>query len=116
MEHTYTQIYNSKQRLRVTGNMITVTEKKIYFCEPFKKNFVMKKYVRLFANEEGYLCFKFDGDRSVGCFAITGTGKYRNCNFVMISKALQKLKLTPGEYNAEERDGYIVTDCKVNNN
>ena len=106
----YTQIENiGRGRGCIVGVCVTVRD--ITFTYLLRRNIKVTKYVGLYTNDEGFLCFKFFEQMQDGLFTVTDGPKYGK--FVRIPTFL-KGKLQTGRFEITEDDGYIVTGCKVN--
>lgn len=91
---------------------IGITANYIRFSPWFRDNNIIKRYVLFYANDDGFLCIKFLGDKTEGAYAIT----YRaNAKTYYLSCPRPLLPLiNEGHYDVTEKDGYYITDCKLN--
>ena len=95
------------------SEMLTIHNSFLMFISTFRDNFELKRYATFFSDEEGYFCFKLSDEESKFSYKITRNkvGGY----FVRKPSFLQQNNRMPnGKYKVVERDGYYVTDCKLN--
>ena len=95
------------------SEMITIHNSYITFTSTFRDNFELKQYATFYFNEEGFFCFKLSDTEEKFSYKITrnAVGGY----FVRKPSFLQQDNRMPnGKYKVVERDGYFVTDCKLN--
>lgn len=110
----YTLLSNSQGRGGWNrSKMLTITKTTVTFTVLFREKYEVKKFVTLYADEDGYLCFQLSDEDKVGSFKISISKK--GGAFFRLPVYLSKENRTPyGRYNVKERDGYYVTDCKLN--
>lgn len=77
----------------------------------FRDTYTIKKYILLYADDDGFLCFKFVDEPEYGSYKLTQNKS--NGNFMRLPTYLQNGVAPIGCYDVVERDGYFVTDCKL---
>ena len=92
------------------SKMVTISDRIILFTTAFRNKYEVKRFITLYSNDDGFLCFKFSDEVQPGSYRITlgtnGAYFFRNPTF------LRDL-LPHGSYNVVMKDGYLVTDCKL---
>lgn len=92
------------------SKMITISDKTILFTIAFRNKFEVKRFITLYSNDDGFLCFKFSDERQPCSYRVTlGT---KGAYFFRTPTFLQGL-LPQGSYTVVMKDGYFVTDCKL---
>ena len=90
--------------------MITISDRIILFTTSFRNKFEVKRFITLYSNDDGFLCFKFSDEVQACSYRVTlgtnGAYFFRNPTF------LRDL-LPHGSYDVIMKDGYFVTDCKL---
>lgn len=105
----YTPIKKSRVG-RKASSMLTIAEHNITFTALFREKYQVGEYILLYSDDDGFLCFKFCEEKTSDSYKIYGQkGSY----FLQLSKWLKGM-FPKGKYNVVERDGYFVTDCKIN--
>ena len=91
--------------------MISLTKTSLGFSCTFRDKYTVGKNIVLYVDDDGFLCFKFTEESTPDSYSVTlnAGGAY----FLRIPKALQNTA-QKGKYDVIERDGYFVTDCKLN--
>lgn len=108
----YTLIPNQQGRGYKRKRMITITKGVIGFLAQFRERYGMGDFITLYMNDEGFLCFKFIENPSDVSYRVTnGTG---GAYFLRLPQMLRNGVAPLGSYDVEEKDGYFVTNCKLN--
>ena len=109
---SYTLIPNQQGRGYKRKKMITITRCTFGFLAQFRERFGMGDFIELYTNDEGFLCFKFIENPSDVSYKVTNgvSGAY----FLRLPGVLRNGVAPLGSYDVEEKDGYYVTDCKLN--
>lgn len=105
----YTPIKKSRVG-RKASSMLTIAEHNITFTTLFREKYQVGKYILLYSDDNGFLCFKFDEEKISDSYKIY---RQRGSCFLQLSRWLKSM-FPKGKYNVVERDGYFVTDCKIN--
>lgn len=109
------QVYNngpgaiSEKHISVNARGITLLKRLRVFVK-------VTKDAGVYINDDGFLCLKFyePDEAPDGCFKVQWQGKEQTTPVISIStKFLDRIGVKVGHYYAEEKDGFIVTDCKV---
>ena len=91
------------------SKMITISSI-ILFTTTFRIKYEVKRFVTLYSNDNGFLCFKFSDEVQPCSYRVTlGT---KGAYFFRTPTFLRDL-LPHGSYNVVMKDGYFVTDCKL---
>lgn len=109
---SYTLITGKTRRGHRIDNMISVTKSYIAFLANFKEKYGIEDYAQLYTNDEGYLCFKFVDKGCPNSYKVTTLTS--SSSFIPMPAMLRDGILPLGAYDVEEKDGYFVTDCKLN--
>lgn len=107
----YTQLVNSKFGWE-SSKMVSVTKNLIYFSSKFREKYQVLKYITIYKDVHSFICFKFSDECKPGSYSVTMTKK--GGYFLRIPTFLTNGKLPCGKYNITVKDGYYVTDCKLN--
>ena len=92
------------------SKMITISDKIILFTTTFRSKYEVKRFITLYSNDDGFLCFKFSDKVQECSYRVTlGTN---NAYFFRNPTFLRNL-LPRGSYDVVMKDGYFVTDCKL---
>ena len=96
----------------LSSKMITITKFNLTFTTRFREKYEVKPYITFYKDDDGYLCFVLSNEITDTSYKVTRskTGGY----FVRLPKFLRGEHTQQGRYNLIERDGYFVTDCKLN--
>lgn len=109
---SYTLIPNQQGRGYKRKKMVSITKLTFGFLAQFREKYMVKDYVELYSNDEGFLCFKFIEQPNGTSYKVTNgvSGAY----FLRLPGVLRNGVAPLGSYDVEEKDGYFVTDCKLN--
>lgn len=92
------------------SKMLTISDRIILFTLAFRSKYEVKRFITLYSNDDGFLCFKFSDEVQPCSYRVTlgtnGAYFFRNPTF------LRDL-LPHGSYDVVMKDGYFVTDCKL---
>lgn len=94
-----------------TRRMLSVSKACLTLTCKFRDTYTIKKYILLYADDDGFLCFKFVDKPEYGSYKLTQNKS--NGNFMRLPTYLQNGVAPIGCYDVVERDGYFVTDCKL---
>ena len=93
--------------------MISVTKTNIAFSSTFRDNYELKPYITLYQDDDGFLCFILSDESDDFSYKVTrnkvGGYFFRKPTFLMKNN-----RMPIGKFNVIQRDGYFVTDCKLN--
>ena len=92
--------------------LISITGNYIRFSPWFRNNNIIKRYVLFYENDNGFLCMKFLDDKVEGTYTITYRAKAKTY-YLSCPRPLLPL-INKGQYDVKEKDGYYITDCKLN--
>lgn len=109
---SYTLIPNQQGRGYKRKKMVSITKLTFGFLTQFREKYGVQDYVELYSNDEGFLCFKFIEQPNGTSYKVTNgvSGAY----FLRLPGVLRNGVAPLGSYDVVERDGYFVTDCKLN--
>lgn len=109
---SYTLIPNQQGRGYKRKKMVTITKMSLGFLSQFRDKYVVQDYIELYSNDEGFLCFKFIEQPTRTSYKVINgvAGAY----FLRLPAILRDGVAPLGSYDVEEKDGYFVTDCKLN--
>ena len=105
----YTIIKNPRLSRRTTC-MLSITKHNMTFTTKFRKKYQIEDYICLYVDDNGFLCFRFCKEDTPDSFKIYRQRKYY---FLQLNKPLREM-FPKGGYDVIERDGYFVTNCKIN--
>ena len=105
----YTLIPKGCTRLG-SEELISISKASIYFSKGFLRNFELKSHVLIYVSDDGFLCLKFISESDDNAYSVTQISKGQYA--VRIPTTLKK-HIKYGRYSAVERDGFIVTNCKI---
>ena len=108
----YKLIPNQQGRGYKRKKMVTITKSTFGFLAQFRERYGVRDYIELYSNDDGFLCFKFIEQPTGTSYKVTNgvSGAY----FLRLPGVLQNGVAPLGSYDVEEKDGYYVTDCKLN--
>lgn len=108
----YTLIPNQQGRGYKRKKMVSITKLTFGFLAQFREKHKVRDYIELYSNDEGFLCFKFIEQPNGTSYKVTNgvSGAY----FLRLPGVLRNGVAPLGSYDVEEKDGYFVTDCKLN--
>ena len=94
------------------NKVLHISERYISFTKWFKDNNIIKRYVLFYVNDDGFLCLKFMDDYVEGAYCIT----YRDTTKSYLLACPRPLLplINKGQYDVKEKDGYYITNCKLN--
>ncbi len=102
----YKQIMNAH---RGSGKALSVRGQRLIYMRDLQLTGALRCYVGLYENDEGFLCFKFSEEKEKGFFTVSAGS---NAFTSRIPVTLEG-RIKDGYYDAEEKDGYFVTNCKI---
>ena len=99
------------KRNRNKSKMVTISTHLICFTKSFMEWQKVQRYVSVYKDDNDFLCFKFSREREPDSYAVQ---LHRSSCYFRIPTAIREIYYDlKGAYSAKERDGYIVTDCKL---
>lgn len=110
------QIYNNGPGSR-TDKAVSINPRGITLLKKFRDRIKVTHCVGLYINDDGFLCLKFfeEDEAPLGFFKVQRQGKGGTTPVILTStKMLDSLGIKVGKYDVTEKDGYFITDCKVN--
>ena len=109
------QIYNNGPGAPST-KALSIGPRSITFLKKARENFKITKDVGIFVSDEGFLCFKFyeHEEAPKGCFRVNWQSKTKTPVIIISTKTIDSIGVKIGQYDLVEKDGFLVSDCKVN--
>lgn len=95
---------------------LSIGPRSITFLKQAREKFTIKRDVGIFVSDEGFLSFKFyePEEAPKGCFRVNWQSKVKTPVIIISTKTLNAIGVKIGKYDLVEKDGFLVSDCKVN--
>jgi hypothetical protein len=99
-----------------SAKSISIGPRSITFLKKARVNFKITKDVGIFVSDDGFLSFKFYDPEEApkGCFRVNLQSIMKTPVIAISTKTLNAIGVKIGQYDLVEKDGYLVSDCKVN--
>lgn len=109
------QIFNNG-RGAPSVKSISIGPRTITFLKQAREKFKITKDVGIFVSDDGFLSFKFYDPEEApkGCFRVNWQSKVKTPVIAISTKTLDAIGVKIGQYDLVEKDGFLVSDCKVN--
>lgn len=109
------QIFNNG-RGAPSVKSISIGPRTITFLKQSREKFKITKDVGIFVSDDGFLSFKFYDPEETpkGCFRVNWQSKMKTPVIAISTKTLDAIGVKVGLYDLVEKDGFLVSDCKVN--
>ena len=108
------QIFNNGPGAPSTKGL-SIGPRYITFLKQARENFKITKDVGIFVSDDGFLSFKFYDPEEApkGCFRVNWQSKTKTPVIIISTKTLNSIGVKVGQYELVEKDGFLVSDCKI---
>lgn len=95
---------------------LSIGPRSITFLKQAREKFKITKDVGIFVSDDGFLSFKFYDPEEApkGCFRVNWQSKMKTPVIAISTKTIDAIGVKIGQYDLVEKDGILVSDCKVN--